>query len=641
MSSTTGSEQNDKKNKTTNTIELLQKEKPPVILQLEKDAKSHNNNAIKINLGVGIGSSQRKETQTKITTTATTNNLVTSNGTRPVGLISKEKIQQEIPKRISEEEEESIDEEEYLDSENSDLCNVFVKYLPPHFSDEDLRELFTPFGEIVSCHVMTDKTRENSSLGFGFVRFSNENEAQDAIQGLNEKSIGNKRLLCKLSNSAGNKEKDQQSNLFIRNIPPHYDEETLKQAFEVFGPISKVKIMIDINTQRSKCYGFCKFENRKDALSAIQKMNGSKLDDDSSKDILPLVVRFAETEHEKQKRKLKTRQIIRPPTHVPNPYVHSHHTGFSNPNGMNPSLYSYPMFNQMAMRRDDQQDETSQDMTYHSDVPYHMTYFVPHHMGVPVSSHPTDRFSKDKLENEKSNESDDQNNQGPFLHNFNPYYNPYFNPYTPYNPYYHVPMYDESSMNENQEQTHTKRSKNESSSPEDKNSKSGETANLFIFHLPGDVDDSKLMELFSKFGEIESVKVIRDPKTNLSKGYGFVKYCNIDSAMEAVSKMNSYKIGKKHLKVSFHNSDVPSGKLDSPVTDSQFKIISRDNSSSSNSASTTTTATSQPLTPQQPTYRDIISSSTSNSSPSVAPAAGKFTSIKMPTTTTQNKKQQR
>lgn len=76
-------------------------------------------------------------------------------------------------------------------------------------------------------------------------------------------------------------------------------------------------------------------------------------------------------------------------------------------------------------------------------------------------------------------------------------------------------------------------------------------ANLYVFHLPEDFDDIKLFNLFSNFGKIESVKVILDPLTKESKGYGFVKFHNLSDAINAISNLNGYKIGRKNLKVSF------------------------------------------------------------------------------------------
>lgn len=75
--------------------------------------------------------------------------------------------------------------------------------------------------------------------------------------------------------------------------------------------------------------------------------------------------------------------------------------------------------------------------------------------------------------------------------------------------------------------------------------------NLYIFHLPVDIDDNALRTLFSPFGTIESVKVVYDKMTGLSKGYGFVKFARMEDAAQAINTMNGFQIGNKHLKVSF------------------------------------------------------------------------------------------
>lgn len=50
-------------------------------------------------------------------------------------------------------------------------------------------------------------------------------------------------------------------------------------------------------------------------------------------------------------------------------------------------------------------------------------------------------------------------------------------------------------------------------------------ANLFIGQLDGDVDEKMLYDTFSAFGFItQTPKVMRDPDTGMSKGYGFVSY---------------------------------------------------------------------------------------------------------------------
>lgn len=50
-------------------------------------------------------------------------------------------------------------------------------------------------------------------------------------------------------------------------------------------------------------------------------------------------------------------------------------------------------------------------------------------------------------------------------------------------------------------------------------------ANLFVGNVDKDVDERMLYETFSRFGVlIAQPKIMRDPETNISKGFAFVNY---------------------------------------------------------------------------------------------------------------------
>jgi cold-inducible RNA-binding protein len=73
---------------------------------------------------------------------------------------------------------------------------IFVAGLPYDLDDAELEEIFEKFGKVVSAKVVMDKDT-GKSKGFGFVDMPNEAEAKDAIESLNDISLGKKPLIVK------------------------------------------------------------------------------------------------------------------------------------------------------------------------------------------------------------------------------------------------------------------------------------------------------------------------------------------------------------------------------------------------------------------------------------------------------------
>ncbi|TVU47732.1 hypothetical protein EJB05_07341 [Eragrostis curvula] len=61
---------------------------------------------------------------------------------------------------------------------------------------------------------------------------------------------------------------------------------------------------------------------------------------------------------------------------------------------------------------------------------------------------------------------------------------------------------------------------------------------LFIGGLPKDCVEEDIRKVFSKFGKIESVKIVKNPLTNRIKGFAFVRYANTGDAMRALANLN-------------------------------------------------------------------------------------------------------
>lgn len=69
----------------------------------------------------------------------------------------------------------------------------------------------------------------------------------------------------------------QHHHIFVGDLSPEIDTETLKNAFAPFGEISDCRVVRDPTTNKSKGYGFCSFVRKNEAQQAIEQMNGQWL----------------------------------------------------------------------------------------------------------------------------------------------------------------------------------------------------------------------------------------------------------------------------------------------------------------------------------------------------------------------------
>lgn len=183
--------------------------------------------------------------------------------------------------------------------------NVYVKNLPKHFGDEDVRRVFGQFGSIESIRVLRDPIT-NVSKTVAFVLFEQKECAEKAINTLNDKSIegstgpllvkfadaDKKRNVTKLmynhiaslhnNMSPYNRQPPPRHPLpppspfclFVYNIENTSTESDLYRMFAPYGALQKIDIIKDMETDLCKGYAFVTYYQQDAAERAIMSLNG-------------------------------------------------------------------------------------------------------------------------------------------------------------------------------------------------------------------------------------------------------------------------------------------------------------------------------------------------------------------------------
>lgn len=73
--------------------------------------------------------------------------------------------------------------------------------------------------------------------------------------------------------------------------------------------------------------------------------------------------------------------------------------------------------------------------------------------------------------------------------------------------------------------------------------------NIFVGNIAKEVSDNELQELFSQYGIVNTVKIIRDMFSQESKGFGFVEMRSQADAKKAMDELNTFDLKGKKLVV--------------------------------------------------------------------------------------------
>ena len=85
------------------------------------------------------------------------------------------------------------------------------------------------------------------------------------------------------------------------------------------------------------------------------------------------------------------------------------------------------------------------------------------------------------------------------------------------------------------------------------------TAKLFVGNLSWSATEDELKQLFSEAGEAVSVRIVTDPYTGRSKGFGFVEMADEQACNTAIEKFDNFELQGRPIRVSRARQENASG----------------------------------------------------------------------------------
>lgn len=140
---------------------------------------------------------------------------------------------------------------------------LFVGDLSRLITEDDLRALFMPFGEIVFIEVKRDKVT-HFNLGFGFVEFRTNAQAIQALRACNGAEVGNRRIRISWA--------QKNTTLLVSQVCETVTYDQLRSAFLPFGALVEEDSFLG---ERGVYY--VRYSKRSDAEAAKQCLNNCLL----------------------------------------------------------------------------------------------------------------------------------------------------------------------------------------------------------------------------------------------------------------------------------------------------------------------------------------------------------------------------
>lgn len=166
---------------------------------------------------------------------------------------------------------------EYMRIIHSGLGNIFIRGLDENIEASQLHELFSNFGEVISCKV---PMQYGKNKGYAYIQFKNPADADRARTELADATINGKPISIEAYVKRENPNRpnfvnrksglnEVFTNVFIRGLPDSIRSlANLVTLFIDFGPVVSARIIPEKNA------GFCNMADHESAVRALNGLNG-------------------------------------------------------------------------------------------------------------------------------------------------------------------------------------------------------------------------------------------------------------------------------------------------------------------------------------------------------------------------------
>lgn len=416
-----------------------------------------------------------------------------------------------------------------VEGRSRESVKLFVGQVPKQMSEAELAALFRGVALVDEVTVIRDRATR-VSRGCCFVICPSREEADKAVT-----AYHNKRTLPGASSPLQVKYADGElerleHKLFVGMLPKNVTDAEMTDLFSKYGNIKDLQILRGSQqTSKAGC-AFLKYETKEQAVAAIEALNGTHKIEGSS---VPLVVKWADTEKERQARKAQKVQ-------------------FQSSNMLNANaMQQNSVFGALQMGYVPQYN----GFGYQPQGTYGLMQYPPlspvqnqaafQNMVQPVNQGSSIRGANSEL---SPNSVPRSFNSAQLGSPYSPLPGLQYPGVYPGGPINHRPFSNSHSTTKVQNSNANSPSSSPSSNPGPQ-IEGPPGANLFIYHIPQEFGDHDLANAFHSFGRVLSAKVFVDKATGVSKCFGFVSYDSPASAQAAISVMNGYQLGGKKLKV--------------------------------------------------------------------------------------------